>query len=111
MMGKETPHIGEAIKQKVEEIGMSVIEFADAICCTERNVYHIFKRKSIHTKQLFKISKVLKFDFSIKVNKTGIFSKKHLIIVCANEEELKVILSKFQVFGIHSSENFIHFFS
>ena len=60
-------HIGSVIKQKVFESEMSVQEFSDRINCDRTTVYDIFKRKSLDTERLIKISQVLDFDF---VNKT-----------------------------------------
>jgi transcriptional regulator with XRE-family HTH domain len=55
--------IGAVIKQKVEEKGLTISEFADAICCSRTNVYNLFKSRSIDTEKLAKISSVLEYDF------------------------------------------------
>ena len=60
-------HIGSVIKQKVLESAMSIQEFSDKINCDRTTVYDIFKRKSLDTERLIKISQVLDFDF---VNET-----------------------------------------
>ncbi len=56
-------HIGSLIKQKMQEKGMTTIDFAAAIHCSRPNVHSIFKRKSIDIHQLMVISKVLEYDF------------------------------------------------
>ena len=56
-------HIGSMIKQKVVEKSMTIKEFSDKINCDRTTVYDIFKRKSIDTEKLIKISQVLNFDF------------------------------------------------
>ncbi|MDD2636753.1 MAG: helix-turn-helix transcriptional regulator [Bacteroidales bacterium] len=56
-------HIGAVIKQKVEEKGITMSDFADAICCSRTNVYNLFKSRSIDTEKLAKISSVLDYDF------------------------------------------------
>jgi transcriptional regulator with XRE-family HTH domain len=56
-------HIGKIIKQKVEESGINKSEFSRRINTTPQNVYGIFKRKSIDTDLLDKISHVLDIDF------------------------------------------------
>jgi plasmid maintenance system antidote protein VapI len=56
-------HIGSIIKQKLAESSMTIKEFADNIHCDRTTVYDIFKRKSIDTERLIKISQVLNFDF------------------------------------------------
>lgn len=56
-------HIGSLIKQRLEELGMKKSEFARRISTTSQNVYGIFKRVSIDTDLLKKISETLNFDF------------------------------------------------
>ncbi|HKC67325.1 MAG TPA: helix-turn-helix transcriptional regulator [Bacteroidia bacterium] len=52
-------HIGEIIKQTVQENKMDVTEFAKKINYTRRNVYKIFNKPSIETDVLVKISEAL----------------------------------------------------
>ncbi|MFH2142880.1 MAG: hypothetical protein ABIJ97_10685 [Bacteroidota bacterium] len=47
----------------VKEKGLSVTEFGKRINTHRRNVYDIFKRESVDTELLQKISKVLEHDF------------------------------------------------
>ena len=56
-------HIGSIIKEKFDEQGLSVSWFAKELCCDRTNVYRIFKRKSIDTALLGKVSLILKHDF------------------------------------------------
>ena len=56
-------HIGKLIKDKLQEQQVSVIKFASKINTTRENVYGIFKRKSIDTEMLIKISIALQFNF------------------------------------------------
>lgn len=56
-------HIGELIKQKIEEKHISISQFAKAIHCSRTNVYHIFTLKSIDIDKLLLISSVLEYDF------------------------------------------------
>ena len=56
-------HLGNLIKQRLQEIGMNKSELARRINTTPQNVYGIFKRKSIDTELLRKISNVLEYDF------------------------------------------------
>ena len=64
-------HIGEIIKRVVKEKGLSVTEFGKRISKHRRNVYDIFKRESVDTELLQKISKVLEHDFFIYYNQGG----------------------------------------
>lgn len=56
-------HIGEIIKQKVQEQNMSIAYFANKICCDRTTVYDIFKRSSIDINRLLRISEALEYNF------------------------------------------------
>jgi transcriptional regulator with XRE-family HTH domain len=56
-------HIGKKIKEVLDQSGMTVTEFSKRISTSRENVYGIFKRKSIDTEMLLKISKALNYDF------------------------------------------------
>ena len=61
-------HIGKLIKTKLDESDISVVRFAKAINTTRENAYGIFKRKSIDTELLLRISKVLNYNFFIDLS-------------------------------------------
>lgn len=63
MVAKKDVHIGREIEKVLRERGMSVTQFASAICCHRKNVYDIFRRKSIDIDHLIRISEVLDYDF------------------------------------------------
>lgn len=63
MPAKKDVHIGQEIKRVLCERGISVSQFAEAICCHRKNVYNIFSRKSIDIDHLIRISEVLDYDF------------------------------------------------
>lgn len=56
-------HIGNIIRQKVEESTLSIAEFAILINRTRPTVYDIFNRKSIDIDLLISISEVLDYNF------------------------------------------------
>lgn len=56
-------HIGECIRKRLKEKGLSVTWFAEQICCTRSHVYKIFSKSSIDTDQLEHICRVLNHDF------------------------------------------------
>ena len=56
-------HIGNIIRNRFNEHGESVSWFARQLCCDRTNVYSIFKRESIDTALLVKISIILNHDF------------------------------------------------
>ena len=56
-------HIGSIIKEKFDEQGLSVSWFARQLCCDRANVYSFFKRGSIDTALLVKISAIMNHDF------------------------------------------------
>lgn len=59
----KTVHIGEEVKQHLYSTRMPVVEFAQRINKSRTVVYHIFKRKSIDSELLKKISETLGYDF------------------------------------------------
>ncbi len=59
----DTIHIGKIIERVLREQGRSVSWFAKQIYCERTNVYSIFKRSSIDTDLLVRISNVLSYDF------------------------------------------------
>lgn len=56
-------HIGNIIKKEFDAQGLSASWFAKQLCCDRTNIYSIFKRESIDTILLVKISTILKHDF------------------------------------------------
>ena len=61
--------IGEIIRQKFEESGMTKKEFAAKIDCERSTVYYLFKQERIDIEKLEKISEVLNYDFISEVYK------------------------------------------
>ncbi|MBO7134558.1 MAG: helix-turn-helix transcriptional regulator [Bacteroidales bacterium] len=59
----ENIHIGELIKQVLEEQGRTITWLAKQIGCSRENLYKIFRRSWIHTDMLQKISIALGYDF------------------------------------------------
>ncbi len=56
-------HIGKLIEEECHRQGRSIKWFADRLCCDRTNIYHIFKRESIDTALLVRISRILEHDF------------------------------------------------
>ena len=56
-------NIGEIIKEELRKQERSVAWFARKLYCDRSNVYDIFKRKSIDTDLLLRISIILNRDF------------------------------------------------
>lgn len=56
-------HIGNLIKQQLEEQGRSVVWFARKLSYSRTNVYKIFEKPSIDTNLLLRISSILNYDF------------------------------------------------
>lgn len=63
MEGQVEIHIGSLIKEKVEERGLSISDFARLLHYERTNIYKIFKRRSIDVDLLIRISQVLAYDF------------------------------------------------
>ncbi len=56
-------HIGEAIKKELQKRKRSISWLARKLYCDRSNVYDIFKRRSIDTELLLRISLVLDYNF------------------------------------------------
>mgnify|MGYP005931123649 FL=1 len=56
-------HIGKLIEKELHHQERSVTWFANKLYCERTNVYNIFKRKSIDTELLLRISQILNRDF------------------------------------------------
>lgn len=62
-MKLEEIHIGEEIRKKVQDIGLSDAEFGRRINTSRQNAQSIYERKSVDILLLSKICKALDFDF------------------------------------------------
>lgn len=62
-MSESIIHIGRLIEQELRRQERTVSWFARNLYCERANVYHIFKRQSIDTELLLRISNLLKYDF------------------------------------------------
>ena len=58
-----TIHIGHKIEEVFKKTERPKTWFAKKLNCDPSNIYRIFKRKSIDTDLLFKISEILDYDF------------------------------------------------
>lgn len=56
-------HIGSLIKEELERQERSVSWFARKLSCDRSNVYKIFKRSTIDTELLLRISQILNHNF------------------------------------------------
>lgn len=56
-------HIGELIEEELHRQERSVTWFANKLYCDRSNVYKIFKKQSIDTELLLRISVILNCDF------------------------------------------------
>lgn len=56
-------HIGQIIKQELEDQGRTVVWFARQLSYSRTNIYKIFDRASIDTDVLLRISMILGVDF------------------------------------------------
>ena len=56
-------HIGNIVKSKTKNRGISVSELARRISTSRENIYSIFKRESIDTALLKKIGEALDYNF------------------------------------------------
>jgi transcriptional regulator with XRE-family HTH domain len=56
-------HIGQEIKKKLEEKGMTKSEFGRLISVPQQHVNRILERDTMETKKLYKVCEVLEFNF------------------------------------------------
>ena len=91
-------HIGEKIKQRAKEFRMGPTELGKLVSTSKQNVYGIYKRKSIDSEMLRKLSNVLDYDFfqhyqvettSIAAEPTATYLKKHKQVPLEEYNKLK----------------------
>ena len=56
-------HIGSMIKAKAAEKKITEVQLAKMILCDNSTIHDIYRRKSINSEQLWKISMALEYDF------------------------------------------------
>jgi transcriptional regulator with XRE-family HTH domain len=56
-------NIGEKIKNRAIELRIGTTELAKIVNTSKQNIYGIYKRESIDSALLYKLSKALKYDF------------------------------------------------
>lgn len=60
---KNTLHIGKSIREQVEKQGKTTVWLAREMGCHRTNIYKIYEKKTIDTGVLFRICKILCYDF------------------------------------------------
>lgn len=60
---QRTKTIGTLIKARLKENHHSIVWLSDQLGCSRTTIYNIFKRKTIDTGELMKISLTLNYDF------------------------------------------------
>lgn len=63
-------HIGQLIRQRLDENGHSVVWLARQLTCSRTNVYKIFEKSHLDTEMLARISVVLNYDFFSIISNT-----------------------------------------
>lgn len=63
------PHIGNLIREELERQERTVSWFARKLNCDRSNIYKIFRRSTIDTEQLLRISQILHCDFFLHYSK------------------------------------------
>lgn len=56
-------HFGKTLEKTLREQGRTITWFAGQLCCTRPNIYKLFQKESADTALVFRISKILKYDF------------------------------------------------
>lgn len=60
---KNTIHIGQCIKQRVEAQGVTTVWLAVKFGCHRTNLYKIYEKPTIDTGVLLRISRILGYNF------------------------------------------------
>lgn len=68
-------HIGKLIENELHRQERSVTWFARKLYCDRTNVYKIFKKQSIDTELLLRISEILQCDFFLPYSETCRFDR------------------------------------
>lgn len=68
-------HIGKKIEEELRRQERTVTWFSRKLYCNRQNIYDIFKRESIDTTLLRRISDVLEHDFFIDLSKDMDYTK------------------------------------
>jgi transcriptional regulator with XRE-family HTH domain len=89
---KPAKNIGEKIRQKMEERGMKVADFAVAIARSRQNTYNILQRKKIDVELLQRISAVLHHDFLHQPSPKKQAPQKYIVIGEVTEQKLPEVL-------------------
>ena len=55
--------IGDAIRKKIEEKGMTFVAFSDKFGITDRNLQYLFKKSDLTLQQVVRASEILEYDF------------------------------------------------
>lgn len=56
-------HVGQEIRNRLDEKGHTVVWLAEALACSRTKVYKIFEKPHMDTDMLARISTILEFDF------------------------------------------------
>jgi len=74
----EFMEVGEMIRRVLEERGIPVTDFAEALSCSRENAHRILKKTTLDTELLMRISEILEHDFfrDISESRHGSFSAK-----------------------------------
>lgn len=56
-------HIGEAVRRRAEKLNLGPTALGRMINTSKQNVYGIFRRQSVDTELLYRLSRALKYDF------------------------------------------------
>ena len=95
-------HIGELVKQRANELGIGPTRLAQMIGTSKQNVYGIFKRKTLDTGLLFKLSNALNCDFFLNYSKRLDIGQMQAIV---DPEEVKAIRADLEKLAETEREN------
>jgi transcriptional regulator with XRE-family HTH domain len=86
-------HIGSLIHKKVEEKGLQINDFAEALHCHRSNVYSIFGRNNIDLNLLTSISEILGCDLLNLYLEDENRRKNYIALIEVDESKMNELLS------------------
>lgn len=89
-------HIGKLIAQIIKEKGVKLTVLAEQIHTSKQNLNHIFKRESIDTNILLKLSNALEYNFFVHYCEGNLLSPVAKQEIAYLKQELKKVAVKFE---------------
>jgi hypothetical protein len=92
-------HIGEKIRDKAQEKRIGPSELGRMINTSKQNIYSIFRRKTIDTELLLKLSKALDHDFfQLYIEKKDVKPDRKAATITISKQELAELKKELEIY-------------